>query len=137
MATVTLRLVKGSSLTYQELDDNISNLNSYKVEGRSGSLTTTSTSSNQVLDSVSKTSVRTLRYIIQASNSTTSEYHAASILMIHDGTTVYLTEYGTVLTGNSLASFDADISSGNIRLLVTPTNASSTVFKFSAMTIDA
>jgi len=103
MATLTLRTVKGSTLTHQELDDNLSNLNSFKVEGRAGTLTTTSTSLNH----------------------------------IHDGTTVYLTEYGTVLTGNSLATFDADINSGNLRILVTPTNASSTVFRFSAMTIQA
>lgn len=32
MATVTLRLVKGSPLTNQEVDDNFSNLNSDKME---------------------------------------------------------------------------------------------------------
>lgn len=137
MATLTLRTVKGSTLTHQELDDNLSNLNSFKVEGRAGTLTTTSTSSNQLLDSVAASSVRTLRYIVQVANTTTSEFHATSLMIIHDGTTVYLTEYGTVLTGNSLATFDADINSGNLRILVTPTNASSTVFRFSAMTIEA
>jgi len=136
MATLTLRTVKGSTLTHQELDDNLSNLNSFKVEGRAGTLTTTSTSSNQLLDSVAASSVRTLRYIVQVANTTTSEFHATSLMIIHDGTTVYLTEYGTVLTGNSLATFDADINSGNLRILVTPTNASSTVFRFSAMTIE-
>jgi hypothetical protein len=135
MANITLRLVKGSSLTYQELDDNMSNLNSFKVEGRSGSLTTTATTANQVVDTVSASTIRTLRYIIQASNSTLSSYHTTSVMLIHDGTTVYLTEYATVMTGNSLATFDADISGGNLRLLVTPANASSTVFKFSAMTV--
>ncbi len=137
MATLTLRTVKGSTLTHQELDDNLSNLNSFKVEGRAGTLTTTSTSLNQLLDSVAASSVRTLRYIVQVANTTTSEFHATSLMIIHDGTTVYLTEYGTVLTGNSLATFDADINSGNLRILVTPTNASSTVFRFSAMTIEA
>ena len=137
MATLTLRTVKGTTLTHQELDDNLSNLNSFKVEGRSGTLTTTSTSSNQVLDSILASSVRTLRYIMQVGNSTSGEFHATSLMIIHDGTTVYLTEYGTVLTGTSLASFDADINGGNLRILVTPTNASSTVFRFSSMTIEA
>ena len=135
MATLTLRLTKGSSLTYQELDDNLSNLNTYKVEGRSGTLTTSATTANQVLDSVSTSSVRTLRYIVQVQNST--NYQATSLLLIHDGTTVYLTEYARVQTSGSLATFDADISSGNIRLLVTPAQATSTVFTFSAMTIGA
>lgn len=137
MATLTLRTVKGTTLTHQELDDNLSNLNDFKVEGRSGSLISTASTPNQVLDSVTASSVRTLRYIIQVANSTTGEFHATSLMIIHDGTTVYLTEYGTVLTGASLASFDADISSGNLRILVTPTYATTTVFRFSAMTIEA
>jgi len=137
MPSLTLRTVKGSTLTHQELDDNFTNLDDFKVEGRSGTLTTTSTTANQILDSVSASTVRTLRYIVQVANSTTSEYHATSLMIIHDGTTVYLTEYGTVLSGNSLASFDADISGGNLRVLVTPVNASSTVFRFSAMTIES
>lgn len=135
MASITLRLVKGTTLTYQELDDNVSNLNSFKVDGRSGSVTTTATTANQVIDSVTASSTRTLRYIVQASNSTTASYHTTSLMLIHDGLTVYLTEYATVMTGSALATFDADISAGNIRLLVTPANASSTVFKFSAMTV--
>jgi len=137
MPSLTLRTVKGSTLTHQELDDNFTNLDDFKVEGRSGTLTTTSTTANQILDSVSASTVRTLRYIVQVANSTTSEYHATSLMIIHDGTTVYLTEYGTVLSGNSLASFDADISGGNLRVLVTPVNVSSTVFRFSAMTIES
>jgi hypothetical protein len=137
MAILTLRTVKGTTLTHQELDDNLSNLNDFKIEGRAGSLTTTATTANQILDSVTASTVRTLRYIIQAVNTTTTEFHATSLMIIHDGTTVFLTEYATVLTGTSLASFDADISGGNLRILVTPTNSSSTVFRFSAMTIEA
>ena len=38
-------------------------------------------------------------------------------------------EYGTLLTNTSLASFSFDISSGSIRLLATPTSSSATVFK--------
>lgn len=137
MAILTLRTVKGTTLTHQELDDNLSNLNNFKIEGRAGSLTTAATTANQVLDSVAASSVRTLRYIIQGVNTTTNEFHATSLMIIHDGTAVFLTEYATVLTSTSLASFDADISGGNLRILVTPTNSSSTVFRFSAMTIEA
>jgi len=55
-------------------------------------------------------------------------------LVIHNGTTASVTEYGAVSTGNDLASFDADISGGNIRLLATPTNATTT-FKLVRTTI--
>jgi tRNA G26 N,N-dimethylase Trm1 len=137
MAILTLRTVKGTTLTHQELDDNLTNLNSFKVEGRSGSLISTASTPNQILDSVAASSVRTLRYIVQVVNSVTNEFHATSLMIIHDGTTVFLTEYATVLTGASLASFDADISSGNLRILVSPTYESTTVFRFSAMTIES
>jgi hypothetical protein len=45
-----------------------------------------------------------------------------------------MSEYGTVMTGASLATFDADINSGNVRLLVTPVN-SVTVIKTILTTI--
>ena len=35
----------------------------------------------------------------------------------------FISEYGTIRTGESLATFDADISGGNLRLRATPTSA--------------
>ena len=41
-----------------------------------------------------------------------------------------MTEYGTIFTGSAAeATFDADIVSGNIRLLATPASSSTTNFK--------
>ncbi len=48
---------------------------------------------------------------------------------MHDGTNAYLSEFGTIKTGPNLATFDADINSGSLRLLATPTTSDSTVFK--------
>jgi hypothetical protein len=45
------------------------------------------------------------------------------ILVTHDGTTAVGTEYGTVYTNSSLATFDVSVGSGNVRLT---TNAAST-----------
>ena len=56
-----------------------------------------------------------------------SDYHSTEILLIHDGTTVYMTEYGTIFTNASLGTFDGDISSGLVRLLVTPANINTTI----------
>ena len=42
---------------------------------------------------------------------------------------VYLNEFGTIRTGALLATFDADINSGNVRVRATPASDSSTVFK--------
>ncbi len=46
--------------------------------------------------------------------------------MVHDGSQVYMTEYAMVNTGAIGSTFDGDISGGNMRFLVTPTNAVTT-----------
>ena len=66
-----------------------------------------------------------------------SDYHTSSINLVHAGGSVYISEFGTIKTGASLASFDADLNSGNIRLLATPTSSNSTVFKVFRTTMNA
>ena len=100
---------------------------------RSVTLTTSATTADQVLDSIAVATYRSVKY--QISITSGSAYHMTEVSVIHDGTGAYITEYGTVLTGASLASFDADISGGNLRLLTTPVNAV-TVYKVMATTIN-
>jgi hypothetical protein len=50
-------------------------------------------------------------------------------MVLHDGTSVYTTEYATLLSGSTLAQFSANVLSGNIRLNVIPSSASTT-FKY-------
>jgi hypothetical protein len=100
---------------------------------RSTGLTTSATTANQVVDSISSSTFRSVKYQIQVTSSTS--YHVTEVMVLHDGTTAYINEYGTFFTGASLATFDADISGGNLRLLTTPTNAV-TVYKVLASTIN-
>jgi len=97
-------------------------------------LTTSATTAGQVVASLSATAYRTVEFTVSATSG--SAYHATKILAIHDGTTVSLVQYGEITTGSSLATFDADISGGNIRLLTTPTNAVTT-YKVSVTAIAA
>jgi len=101
---------------------------------RSVTLTTSDTTSNQVLDSISATTYRSVKYQIQITSSTS--YHVTEVMVIHDGTDTFITEYGTIITGSSLATFTADVSGGNLRLLTTPTNAVTT-YKVIATAINA
>ena len=97
-------------------------------------LTTTSASqTNRIL--ASATTYRTLKVIVQIKSST--NFHATEILLTHNGTTVYMTEYATIFSNNLLATFDADISGGNIRLLIDPNQSVSTEFKFNVSGIEA
>ena len=89
-------------------------------------LTTSSTTLYQEVHSVGAASYRTLKYTIQVTSG--SDYNAQEILLLHDGSSVYMTEYAQILAGSglTLSTFDADINSGNVRLLVSPTNAVTT-----------
>lgn len=88
-------------------------------------LTTSTTTANQVVDSAAVATYRTVKYLVQVVSGTA--YQTTNVHVIHDGTTAYIDEYGLMLTGASLATFDADISGGNLRLLVTPVNAVTTI----------
>ena len=98
----------------------------------SDTLTTTATSADTVA-SVSATVNRSATFQVQVTRGT--QYHMTTINVIHDGTNAFLSEYGTIRTGEILAIFDADISGGNLRLRVTPTSTASTVFKLSKTVI--
>lgn len=94
-------------------------------EFTSATLTTSTTTANQVVATLSATVYRTVKFLVQVVSGTS--YQSTELLTNHNGTTAFLTEYGTVETGSSLASFDTDISGGNLRLLVTPVNAATTI----------
>ena len=73
---------------------------------------------------------RSARYTVQITNVTDSTYHVTEILLIHDGTTPAITEFATIFTGSAAeATFDADINSGNVRLLATPASTDNMQFK--------
>ena len=85
----------------------------------------TTTTADQVADSFPFATYRTAKYLVQMS--TASAYHSSEVLLIHDGTTVYMTEFATIFSGLSLGTINADITGPNVRLLVTPANANTTV----------
>ena len=90
----------------------------------SSTLTTSTTTADQVALTLSATTYRTLKILVQVTSSTS--YHSQEIFMVHDGSVVYMTEYAIVNNGSIISTFDADISGGNLRFLVTPTNAVTT-----------
>ena len=90
----------------------------------------TSATSAAKVDTFSSTEFRSARFTVQITNTTDSTYQITEILLIHDGTTPSMTEYGTIFTGSAReASFDADIVSGNVRLLATPASTDTMQFK--------
>jgi hypothetical protein len=66
-----------------------------------------------VLDSFGTGQSRTAKYVLQATYATT--VYASEILLTHDGSNVYYTEYGRLSNqpSNSLAAFDAVLLNGD------------------------
>jgi len=90
---------------------------------------TTTTLSSTSIDTFDINIYRSAQYQIQITRGTL--YHLTTLNVLHDGTDVYISEFGTIKTSEPLASFDADINSGSVRILVIPTSDASTVFKIS------
>jgi len=93
---------------------------------QSGILTTTSTSPATVM-SISASTYRSVSYQVQITEGT--NYNMTTINVIHDGTTTYMSEYGTINQPIGIATFSSDISGGSLRLIGHPAFASSTTFK--------
>jgi len=86
---------------------------------------TTAASGQVVLDVFPTTLLASAKYFVQANSGST--YHTTEIILVHEGTNVWLTEYGSIQTGISLGTFNADIDSGNVRLLFNATQSINTV----------
>ena len=105
------------------------NTNFSDIYGRifeQATITTTSTTQT-TLASFDSATYSSGKFLVQATQGTLK--HVTEILVVHDGTTAIATEYGTLITSSSLFSIDVDINSGNVRILVTATSATSTTFK--------
>lgn len=86
-----------------------------------------STTNQQLVDRFSLEDYRSVKYFVQMTNGT--DYHVTEVVILHDGTNVYVSEYGTMYTNSSLGTLTADISGNYVRLLATPTNSTTTSVK--------
>lgn len=101
---------------------------------RSISATTTTTSQTNIA-TFTATSYGSAEVLVTAKRG--SNRHITKLLIVHDGTNVFHTEYGTVDTGTSLATYAVDVSGGDVRIRATPSSSTSTVFNISLTLIDA
>jgi|APGre2960657423_1045063.scaffolds.fasta_scaffold40469_2 hypothetical protein len=96
----------------------------------SGNLNTVNvvTGANTEIDSFAIASARTAKYVVKASND--DGYESLEILLIHNGTDSFITIYGSISTAtdsNSIVSLSSNISSGNIKLYASGSNANTVV----------
>jgi len=71
------------------------------------------------LDTWAVADYRGAKYFISINNSTSNEVETTEVMVVHDGTNAFITEYNTMISNaeaTPLATFTADIDSGNVRL---------------------
>lgn len=77
--------------------------------------------SNAVIETFNASSYRSAKYLVQVSSVGISpDYEISEILIVHNGTTAHLTQYGTTTTradSERLGDFDAELVGGEVRLL--------------------
>ena len=115
-----------SKVTTANLSGNVfTNLNFATNASVSSNVLTSSVSGVNVIDGFLQSEFRSAKYLVQVTSGT--DYHVTEILVIHNGTNVYMTEYAAIYDNVALATFDSDISGGYVRLLATPTNTGSSI----------
>ena len=107
--------------------DNISQFDTTAIIPNEVTSTTVATTSATTIASHAIATYRTVKYLVQCTQGT--DYHSTEINAIHDGTTVYITEYGTLFDNAALGTFDATISGGNLLLQITAGSATSMTVK--------
>lgn len=123
---------EGTSLyfTPQRVDDH--QFTTVKIDNKLVIDTSTEINTNdtatQIIDSWPKAQYRTVKYIIQASQST--RWQTVEALVIHDGADAYVAQYADIKTDtNLIGSITADIAGSQVTLSVTPTSATATTFR--------
>ena len=87
-----------------------------------------------VVDAFDSGLYRSAKYVVQATCG--SDFQTIEILVMHDGTDVYITRYGLMFSNAELATFDAGFNSTNIELRVTTVN-NATTLKFTRTVVQA
>jgi len=105
----------------------ISLLSLGSVVGIDTNTTTVATTSATTIDSFSTSVYRSSRVQVQITQST--NYQASDILVIHDGTTATIVEYGSIATNDYLGTFSATVSGGNCLLRINMNGATSATVK--------
>ena len=91
---------------------------------------TISSSAETNMDTFAVATFRSATYAVSISDSTNTRFALHNIQVVHDGTNAFITDTEVSPTGSSMATFSADIDSGNVRVRVVPASADSTTYKF-------
>ena len=96
------------------------------LDGDSG---TTSSTTQTAIATYAAATFKGCKTVITANNGT--DTYVTELLIANTGTAAVSTEYGQVGTGSFTVGYEVDVSGGNVRILATALNATSTTYKVS------
>lgn len=85
----------------------------------------TASTTEITLDQFAKSDFVSAQYFVSAANSTA--VHTTTVNLAHVANTVYLSEFGTIISGVSMMTIDADTTADDVRLRVTPASSGITI----------
>ena len=100
----------------------------------SANVTTTSITQTSLI-TFPTTSYGSGKFLIQATRGSLRQ--VTELLVVHDGTNVYATEYAIVRTGDNLFNIDVENTTGIIAVTATSTSANSTTYKVMSTLLSA
>ena len=110
---------------------------SFSYSTLADSSTTLSTSTQSPMDTFDAATYRSAKYFVQVKDTENSRYEIVELNVTHDGVDAYISTSGSVSSYTSgLSTFDADISGGNVRILVIPIGGGSYTYKFQRILLE-
>ena len=106
---------------------NTNTLDFSNIGKTSSSISTSISLDAKVLVSLSTDTYRSVNYQIQAEQG--NNFNITNINVIHDQSKVYLSEFGTINEPIGIATYNADITSGNLRLIGYASSTASTTYR--------
>jgi hypothetical protein len=96
--------------------------------------TETSGTGSQIMDSYELATYNAIEYVIHLKNNVANGYQVTKLLTVHNNTTAFVTEYGTISTNNTLGVFSATTNATHAIISVTPL-ASNTTISFARISV--
>jgi hypothetical protein len=77
------------------------------------------TATEFVIANLAVSTYRSAKYHVQITNTTDSTYQVSEVMLVHNGSTSTINEYGVVYSDSILANIITDVNSGNARVILT------------------
>ena len=80
-----------------------------------------------VIDSYILADFRTAEYVASVNDNTANNKYASKLLVTHDGTTSYMSEYGIMISNSNIGTFSTSTNTTHVKLEFTGVSACNTI----------